>query len=72
MKHTEPKKKLERPILYLDFETYVQDHKRNSETVVIEPPLHPDLLPSIIMGDDDCYAPYAYVPRTHSSQEYKY
>ena len=50
----------------------MQERKHNSETLVIEPPLHPDLLPSIIVGDDDPYAPYDYVPRTHNSKEYEY
>ena len=60
---TEPKKKVDRPILYLDFEMYVQGHKRDCKNLVIEPPLHPDLLPPIIVGDDD---PYDYVPCTHN------
>jgi len=72
MRRTEPKKKVDRPILYLDFETYIQGRNRNSETLVIEPPLHPDLLPSIIVGDDDPYAPYEYVPRQYNSEEYEY
>ena len=57
MRLTKPKEKVDISILYLDFETYVQGRKRDSETLVIEPPTHPDLLPSIIVGDDDAYAP---------------
>ena len=58
MKRCEPKEKVSRPILYLDFETYVQGRKRDSDTLAIEPPLHRDLLPSIVVGDDDPYTPY--------------
>ena len=53
IRHCEPNEKVSRPILYLDYETYVQGRKRDSKTKVIEPPLHCDLLPSVIVGDID-------------------
>ena len=74
MTYTKPKKKvdIDRPILYLDFETYVQGCKCDCKSLVIKSPTHPDLLFAIIVGDDDPHAPYDYVPRTHNNEEYEY
>ena len=45
---TKPKKKLERPILYLDFETDIQGSKCDCKNLVIEAPTHPGFYPPLL------------------------
>ena len=52
MNPSQPKDRVQNPLIYLDFETYVQGCKHCSVANVSikfrEPTLHPDMLPSVV------------------------